>query len=377
MLFKTAFRIIVHEKEKFAGAVAGVAIALYLMILQWGFYLGYDRDITVVLDSIEADIWVTPKNQPMFDGWTAIDDLPFYRLKEHAQVDKAGRLVWGWAACRLPDTGGLDSVEVLGVDFESGIQTKFDLPENIGRLVQPDGHVLVGKKDQEKLGVDRPGTDGMEIYGRKATPVGFVPEVHLFTTASFVLTSLENGRSFLRLPHSHATYLVCTLKPGSDVETVAAELQKVIPNHDVLTTATFHDKAATYWATRTGIGPVLLMSSVLAVSVGFLIVMLAFYISTIEKLPIFACLKALGAANHEVVQILIFQALIVFLLGSNIAGIGLYISVSALAQTTISVVITKNVVLAGVSTTALVSAASSLLSVRRIMTTDPGEAFRT
>ena len=51
MLFKTAFRIIIYEKEKFSGAVAGVALATFLMILQCGFYLGYQRDITVVLDS--------------------------------------------------------------------------------------------------------------------------------------------------------------------------------------------------------------------------------------------------------------------------------------------------------------------------------------
>ena len=41
MLFETAFRIVVHEKEKFSGAVVGVAIAVFLMILQGGFYLGY------------------------------------------------------------------------------------------------------------------------------------------------------------------------------------------------------------------------------------------------------------------------------------------------------------------------------------------------
>jgi hypothetical protein len=33
MLFKTALRIIVHEKEKFGGAVAGVARAIFLMLV--------------------------------------------------------------------------------------------------------------------------------------------------------------------------------------------------------------------------------------------------------------------------------------------------------------------------------------------------------
>ena len=64
MLFKTSLRIIVDEKEKFSGAVAGVALAIFLMILQCGFYLGYDRDITVILDSIDADSGSSPRTSP-------------------------------------------------------------------------------------------------------------------------------------------------------------------------------------------------------------------------------------------------------------------------------------------------------------------------
>jgi putative ABC transport system permease protein len=377
MLLKTALRIIVHEKEKFAGAVAGVAIAVFLIILQWGFYQGYHRDITIVLDSIDADIWIVPRNQPTFDGWVGMDDLPYWELREHPAVDKAARLVWGWGACRLPKSGGIDSVEVLGVEFESGIGLRFDLPRmDLAALLRPDGHVLVSDKDREKLGVDAVGVEGMEIFGRMAKPVGFVPDVHLFTTAGFVLTDLDNARSFLRLPASHANYLVCKLKPGASVTRVVADLKRSMGEHDVLTAAQFHDRASHYWGTRTSIGPVLLMSSVLAVSVGFLIVLLAFYISTIEKIPIFACMKALGASGGEIVSLLIFQSLAVFVLGCATAAAGLYVVVCILATTTISVVITQNVVLAGVIATGMVSITSSLLSVRRVISTDPGEAFR-
>jgi putative ABC transport system permease protein len=378
MLLKTALRIIAHEKEKFAGAVAGVAIAVFLIILQWGFYQGYNRDITIVLDSIDADIWIVPKNQPTFDGWVGVDDLPYWELLEHPGVEKAARLVWGWGACRLPKTGGIDSVEVLGVEFESGIDLGFQLPrQDMAALLRPDGHVLVSEKDREKLGIEAAGVQGMEIFGRTATPVGFVPDVHLFTTAGFVLTDLDNARSFLRLPDSHASYLVCKCKAGVDVKRLVAGLQRSMSEHDVITAEEFHARASHYWGTRTSIGPVLLMSSVLAVSVGFLIVLLAFYISTIEKIPVFACMKALGASGGEIVLLLSCQSLIVFILGCGVAAVGLYVAVTILATTTISVVITPTVVLSGVLATGVVSITSSLLSVRCVISTDPGEAFRT
>ena len=83
-----------------------------------------------------------------------------------------------------------------------------------------------------------------------------------------------------------------------------------------------------------------MLSAVLAILVGFMIVMLAFYISTIEKLPIFACMKALGASGIEVVSILVFQVVIVFVLGCGFAGLGLHVALAFLAKTTISIVVT-------------------------------------
>ena len=119
MLFRTAMKIVLYEKEKFLGAVVGVTLALFLVILQSGFYLGYRRDITVILDSIDADVWIAPKGQLTFDGWDYIDDLAYYRLKGDPQVAQCSRLVLGYAPWRVPGSGGKDMVQVVGVDFGS------------------------------------------------------------------------------------------------------------------------------------------------------------------------------------------------------------------------------------------------------------------
>ena len=221
MLFTTALRIIIYEKEKFSGAVAGVALATFLLILQCGFYLGYDRDITIVLDSIDADIWVLPKNQPMFDGWDVIDDLPYDQLRAHPGVAAVSRLIWGRAPCRLPATGGKDSAQILGVEFDSGVGLRLGpSSDQLASLLRPDGHVMVGSKDREKLGITELRQDGVEIFGRQAMAVGFVDDIHLFTTAGFILTDLDNARAFLRLPQGHASYIVGKCSPGADIGAV-------------------------------------------------------------------------------------------------------------------------------------------------------------
>jgi putative ABC transport system permease protein len=378
MLLKTAIRIILHEKTKFLGALAGVALAMFLVLLQWGFYFGYKRDTTVVLDAFDADVWIVPKGQTTFDSFTSIDDLAYWKAKELPNVQNAARVVWGLASFRQPVTGAAQRVQILGVDFEAGIAIHLQAGnDDLASLLRPDGHILVGRKSQRQLGVYDKYVDGVEILDRRAAVVGFVEDVHLFTTLGFVMTGIDNARAFLALSPLHVSYVACKCQPGVDVSGVVRELQERIPEDDVLTTQEFRDLNFRNWERKTGVGPLLLFPSILAGLVGFLMVTLTFYISTLQKLPLYASLKAIGAATGELVFILLFQVAIVFLLGSAVAVACLWPVLVALRSTTIAVLITPNLVLSGCGALLLSSAVGALLSVRRVVTTDPGKAFRT
>ena len=168
MLWKLAICTVWHEREKLAGAVVGVAFGVFLVIFQWGLYFAYQRDTTIVLDAFDADIWIVPKNQSMFDGFTYMDDLPYWRAKAVSGVEDVARVVWGDAAWRTPLSGGKDYVQVLGIDLDSSIAVRFHLPgRDVARLVRPEGHVLVGTKDREKLGLTAQPGGPFEISGRQ------------------------------------------------------------------------------------------------------------------------------------------------------------------------------------------------------------------
>jgi len=378
MLLKMAICTVWHEREKLSGAVLGVALGIFLAVFQGGLYFAYKRDTTLVLDAFDAEIWIVPKNQSMFDGFSHMDDLPYWRAKKIPGVQDAARVVWGDTAWRIPSSGGKDYVQILGIDLESSIEAHFSFQDqNVRRLVRPDGHVLIGTKDREKLGVVERPNGPFEIMGRQAFVVGFVDDVRLFTTAGFVLTDVDNARAFLRLPLSHVNYIVCKCRPDANVPDVVQRLQAVIPEHDVLTTRQFHDLCSDYWETVSGVGPLVLLSTILGVTVGFLIVILTFYISTIEKIPVYGCLKALGGTVTEIAAILGVQVLIVFLLGSAIAGALLCTTIFALRNSMVSVLITPDLIAAGLGTMLACSTLGALLSIRTVFVVDPGEAFRT
>ena len=315
MLLKTAVRMILHEKMMFAGAVACVSLAVSLVILQWGFYLGYKRDTTVVINLFDADLWIIPKGQTSVDGFTTIDDMAYWKAKYLPEIESAARVVWGLAPFRHGVNGSLQRIQLLGVDFDSGVRVNLETADkNLAASLRPDGCVLVGSKSRRQLGIAAPDSltqgsrrpgDGPEIRGRRATVVGFVENVRLFTTLGFVATSLDNARQFLGVPSSQVSYVVCKCRRGADVAAVARALRAAVPEDDVLTRQQFCDLTFRSWETKTGIGPLMLFPSVLAFLVGSLMVTLTFYVSTIQKIPLYASLKALGATNGELVFLLL------------------------------------------------------------------------
>ena len=378
MLFKTAIRIILYEKARFAGAVAGVALAIFLVLLQWGFYFGYRRDTSVVLDRVGADIWIIPKGQTTFDCFTTIDDMAYWKAKELPEIEAAARIVWGFAAFRHGVNGSAQRVQVLGIELDSGVTVNLETGDgDLAKSLRPDGCILVGRKSQRQLGVVDAHVEDTEINGRRAIVVGFVDNVRLFTTLGFVATSLDNARQFLGISPSTATYIVCKCRPGADIRDVVRKLRKIVPEDDVLTAREFRDLNFKSWETKTGIGPLMLFPSGLAAVVGFLMVTLTFYISTIQKLPLYATLKAIGAGSGELVFVLLVQVSGVFVIGSALAAAGLWPVLEALRPTTIAVVITPKLVAGGCGGLALASLVGALLSVRRVAAADPGTAFRT
>jgi putative ABC transport system permease protein len=351
-----------------------------LVLFQSGCYFGYRRDITIVLDSVDADLWILPKGQVSFDGWVHIDDLPYWTAKGDPLIAECSRLVVGYAPWRVPGSGGKDMAQIVGVDFGSAPLPDFKIERaDLESLLRPQGHVMIGRKDCKKLGIQELRQPGVELFGRRAIVVDFVDDVHLFNTAGFVLTDIDNAQDFLGIRENQVTYIVCKCAPGANPVEVRKRLSEAYPEHGVMLTADFRKRAGKYWSKATGIGPVLLLSAGLAVLVGFLIVGSTFYLSTVEKIPVFAGLRALGASTGEIVSILVFQVVAVFLIGCAIAGVSLYVTLTIMEiqQSTISVLIEPPLVAGGVGVMLVCSALGSLLSIRKLVTTDPGEAFRT
>lgn len=377
MLLKVAGRMLLQDWVKYLGALLGVALAVYLVVLQAGFYFGFRRDITKVIDMVGADLWIAPKGLMSFDYAVYMDDFVSWKARSQPGVDAAARVVFTFAFWRQPARGVKESVQVLGVDLGAGVPIDFgrEIPGAASLLSGP-GSVLVDQRDFDRLGIERLEEEGTEILDHRVRVVGLLRDKHLFSTSCLVVTDLDNGRTLLGAPPSKAHFVAVRCKEGATVGAVRARLAKALPEYAVLSVEELRGMSRAYWEEQTGVGPVLSLSAALAAVVGLLSVTTTFYILTIENTPVIAAMKAMGAFAWEIAAILLVQIVIVFAIGCAVAGAAAFVTVRILSTTRIAVEVTPALVASAMIGLFALCALASSISIRRLVGVDPGEAFR-
>lgn len=384
MLNKTAIAILRHERGKYAGVVCGVALALFLALLQSGFYLGFRRDITIVPDSCEADLWIAPRHLLTLEYCVPFDDAPRWTALSDPEVLSAAGLVSEWVRWRRRTDGATESAFLVGFDFSAGVpmnlnvvvDTQLASNAQLASLLALPGHVLVDQKHLGRAGITDLSELGAELQGKHAHVVGVMHDRKLFSTACLVVTDLDNGRRYIGLPANRVSYLAVKCRPGADVAAVRQRLAAQLLDQDILTAREFHNLTQDYWIRLTGIGPVLLLGAALGALVGFITVFLTFSHLTAEKLPVYAAMKAMGASTKELAGLILSQIALVFAIGALVAVAGVAVALAVLAHTTISVSITSGVWMVGIGSMALCSFAAGIHALRLLAAVEPAEAFK-
>ena len=219
------------------GVVVGVAMALFLVLLQSGFYFGFRRDITVVGDSFHADLWISQRAFLTFDYVAHFDDLSCFQALSDADVSHAMSVVVEWSRIRrLPD-GAIDDAQIIGLDLNSGVKVDLGADQRLDApsLLAVPGNVLVDEKHLPRLGVSKFGETGVEIHGLNANVVGVMRGKKLFSTACLVATDLDNARRFLGLKANQISFIAVKCRDGADVRAVRSRLQARLPDQRVWT----------------------------------------------------------------------------------------------------------------------------------------------
>lgn len=371
-----AWRNLVHDRVRLAVTLVGIAFSTILMGLQLGMLLNFMHTTSTIVDHAGADLWVAAHGVRSVDLATPLEERRRFQSLSVDGVSTAEPYLLQFGFWKKAN-GVRETVIIVGVDPHAEMGAPWAMLP--GRSVHdalstPDG-VIIDRRYAEKLGIGSV-DELVEINDHRARVTGFTEGIRTFTQSPYVFTSLRNARLLSNRAANDITYVLIRLARGYSKDTIAKALSARMPDVDVLNSGDFSNKSRNYWLFTTGAGTSLIGSSILALLVGVVIVAQTLYASTMDRLPEYATIRAMGGTRSYLYKIVIKQAVVGGLLGYLI-GIVIVVVLAYLARhSSASPEVPWWLALGVGGITVVMCVVASLVSMNKVTSIDPVKVFR-
>lgn len=374
MTIRIALRNLLHDRVRLAVTLTGVVFAVVLIAVQGGLFVGFTQATTCVIDNTEAEIWVASRGVRNFDVTHPLPPRKFHQILSVPGVARAERVIVRFANWKKPQ-GGRESVEIVGFDPGSGLARPWNVAAGgMAALRLPDT-VAVDRLYFRKLGIAGVG-EAVEIGDRRARVVAETTGVRSFTTSPYIFTSYENALRYTGMADGECTYVLVRPVPGVSAEALRQAIHRDVRDVDVFTREEFAGKTRHYWMFTTGAGMALLIAASLGLVVGGVVVAQTLYATTMDHLPEFGTLRAMGAPGSYIHRIIIAQAVAAALVG-YVCGIAIsFFLVDLAARGGASIVLPPTLSIGLFFLTVVMCVTAGLVSIRKVTTIDPAMVFR-
>lgn len=368
-----ASRMLFDAPYKSLGTLVGVIISVFLMAQQASLLIGILARVTSFVDNSGVDIWITSLATESTDATGSVPASKVGAAAGTPGVAWAAPVVQGQGKVTRPD-GVQENVKVLGVEPPryAGLPRTL-APGTTAEALRGSGRILLNWNDRPTFAAAEPG-DRIEINGRAGVVAGFFQGVNPHNPFYYVFANIDDARALTGFPQDRVTYVAVGLQPGRRPRDVQARLVARIPEVLVKTRRELRAMEKRFFLVRTPVGVLFGMGTVVAALIGAAIVAVTLYSTAVDRARDYGTLKAIGARQRQVLELLLLQAWIFFAAGyalGMIAFFGVRLSFPELAMAT------PPRLVIGVGVAAFVSCTlASLVAVRRVLRFDPALVFR-
>lgn len=374
MIFTLARRNLVHDRIRLAVTLTGVVFAVVLITLQIGLFIGFTKTISGIIDNSKADLWVTSAGIKNFDIALPMSERKLYQVMAVPGVRRASKLIVQFADWKKPN-GGQESIEIVGYNTRTGLGGPWNVVAGNESDLDIADTIFVDELYRERLGIVRLGQE-VEINDHRARVAGFTRDVRSFTTSPYVFTSFKNALNYSRVNEDQLIYILVQADQGVDVHDLRQRILAAVSNVDVFTTPAFSKKTQDYWMFSTGAGVALLIAAALGLVVGTVVVAQTLYATTMDHLPEFGTLKAMGAPNSYIYRILIQQALMSAVLG-YVCGMAICAFVVWVSRSSDALILLPPRLALGMFfLTVAMCVGASYVSIHKVTRIDPAMVFK-
>jgi len=379
---RLAWLQLTQQKLRFVVALAGVAFAVILILMQMGFEDALYRSAVTVHSKLDGDV-ILINGQSSY----LVKMEPFTRRRLHqasgyrgvADVKPVRAFLANW---EHPDTGDNRPIFVLGIDPVGQTVTIPGVQENLDRLRYPDT-VLFDVASRPEYGpvaerIRAGEAVSAEVNQRRMDVRGLF---ELGTSFGIDGTLILSDQNFMRLfPDRPAGLIeigVIELEDGADADVVRAELEAGLPDDvEVLTKQGFMEREKAYWQSATPIGFVFRFGVIMGLVVGAIIVYQILFADISDHLSEYATLKAMGYTSGFLIRVVLMEALILALLG-YVPGVLVCTQLYSVTQsaTLLPLELTTGRAIGVLGLTVAMCWVSALIAVRKVRSADPAEIF--
>ncbi|MEK7698585.1 MAG: ABC transporter permease [Nitrospirota bacterium] len=374
-MFSVALKIIFYDKVRSLITLAGVVFAVALIFAQIGIYLGLMETSSTIIDHTNGDIWITSKNSRNFDFSQPFPERKINQVLAAEGVKDAEKLIVTWGVIKQKQ-GGTEQVEIVGYNPDTGIGGPWKMKTGHFRDVKNGNYAIVDESSMRRIGEFNIG-DYREILNKRLKVVGISEDVKSFTTAPIIFTSyktVQNLGSYVGTDNT--VFIIASVEDGYSDKEVINTLRRSLSNVDIYTKDEFSRKTRLYWTIETGVGLSFLITILISFLIGMLIVGQTIYNSTIEYLKEFGTLKAIGATNLNIYQIIFSEALINASIGYVIGLIFTLLSIKIYDANEMVFTIKLWVALLVFFLSLIMCLSAAFFSVRKVRKIDPALLFR-
>jgi putative ABC transport system permease protein len=375
-----AIKILTGSTGRFAAIVMGVTFAALLIAQQASIFCGLIRMTSnQARDITDAAIWVMDPSVQFIDDVKPMSASMVQRVRGVSGVQWAVPMSKSIVRARLPD-GRYQQAILIGLDDASYVGGPADfniLSGSLDALGEPDS-VMVDKRGAAQIWPDEPNPIGLEfeMNDSRAKVVGVFNASRTFQTFPVIITRFSRSLNYQVPDRKTVSFILAGVAPETDAEGCCTAIEKstglMAKTRDQFIWMTIN-----YYLTRTGIPINFGITVILGFLVGLAISGQTFYLFTVENLRYYATFKAIGATDGQVAVMVVRQAVLVGCLGLAL-GLGLATAFGIFADSTakLAFYMPWQVVAITCASVMLMILMASLLSLRKLVSLDPAELFR-
>ena len=373
MILTLALRNLFHDRIRLGVTLIGILFAVVLVAVQLGLYAGTSKMIISMVEKAKGELWVVPYGADSFEGSGTLTGNERHAALSTPGVARASPIVASFSKWQRPN-GGEQLCVIVGTDPADGGLAPWNLVEGSSESLKLPDAVAIDRTYYKDLGVNGLNSTA-EVRGSRVRVTALTHGIRSFTTTPYIFTTLNRARHILKMPSDAATFYVIQLQPGVDRATVQADLQRRLPDVEVITKAEMKRRSITHWLFGTGAGAALIGGALLGTLVGTVIVAQTLYSSTKDHLNEFATLRALGSSSGYIHKVILAQAamsaVLGYILGMSIAMLVVFVSI----DTSFPIIMTPQLAGGLFALTLVMCAASATGAIMKVMKLDPAMVF--